>query len=71
MLHPSVRRTERRSQHLVISAAELHSTVLPVAARISRIFGFQQRQSLKGALQSFGADVQSNSACQVIAADGG
>ena len=38
----------RSSQRLLISELEMHERVLPIAARVARVFGFQQRQPLKG-----------------------
>ena len=60
-LHESVLRKERSSQRMVSSPHYLQKHVLPVAAHLARIFGFQQRQPLKGAAS---AEVYSNVACQ-------
>ena len=63
LLHPSVSLKDRPSQRLFVTAAGLQSHVMPVAAHLARIFGFQTAQ-LKERGKSL-EEVSSNVACQV------
>ena len=63
LLHPSTTLKARPSQRLFVTVTRLQPHVLPVAAHMARIFGFQtaQLKSRKASLE----EAPSNVACQV------
>ena len=63
LLHPSAPLKEHPSQRLLITPDRLHEYVMPVAAHLARIFGFQTAQLKQRGVSL--EEVPSNVACQV------